>query len=130
MDPKTECKKLNRRIQVRDEQVSYQSSNCRRTRGILAKISTMSDLNRPAKVGKMQAEVSFLQRDGKAFHKSVLPRMHYPLVVRCRKVHTGDLTQFGTGAPLIRQWCGLCRVDWCLTVLSMVSLRQACLLNL
>jgi hypothetical protein len=58
MDPKTKCKKLNRRIQVRDEQVSYQSSNCRRARSILAKISTMSDLNRPAKVGEMQAEVS------------------------------------------------------------------------
>src|SRR5580704_2092148 len=58
MDPKTKCQKLSRRIQVRDEQVSYQSSNCRRARSILAKISTMSDLNRPAKVGEMQAEVS------------------------------------------------------------------------
>src|ERR1700722_8343416 len=54
--PNDECRKLDKPIQVRSEQVSYHSADCRRTSSIRPKVSIMSDFTHPSKIHKGQAQ--------------------------------------------------------------------------
>ena len=89
--PNDECRKLDKPIQVRSEQVSYHSADCRRTSSIRPKVSIMSDFTHPSKIRKGQAQQNSRSLMEKLSTYLPCPSALPPLL-RCRIVPTGDLT--------------------------------------
>jgi hypothetical protein len=83
--------KLDKPIQVMNEQVSYHSANYIGTANYSRKCRVMSEVTHVWKSGKLALVTLCRKRDGKAFHKSV-PFESAPIPsIRCRKAPRGDL---------------------------------------
>ena len=128
--PGRQCEKLDKPIQLKDEQVSYHSANCIRTTHDCSKSRVMSEITHASKFDDVAKAKSSVKCDGKTFHKPVLFRVHLSLQLDAAKPRGGDLRGRLYAADLFGRPRGASRFARCLVTLPVVPLRQARLLNL